>query len=101
MNPHLGPHLPAIISLCREFGVRTLHAFGSVLRPDFHPDSDIDLLVEFDESSAMNAFQKFFGFKEAMERLLDRPVDLITLKSLANPYFKKELEESSQALYAA
>jgi predicted nucleotidyltransferase len=36
-----------------------------------------------------------------MEKLLGRPVDLITLKSLSNPYFKKELEETSQALYAA
>lgn len=101
MNPHLDPHMPAIRNLCREFGVNSLQAFGSVLRQDFGPDSDIDLLVDFGESAALNAFQRFFGFKEAMEQLLGRPVDLITVKSLANPYFKKELEETSQSLYAA
>lgn len=101
MNPHLDPHLPAIRSLCHDYGVTSLQAFGSVLRPDFRPDSDIDLLVDFDESTSLNAFQRYFGFKEAMEQLLGRPVDLITLKSLSNPYFKKMLEETSQALYAA
>ena len=101
MNPHLDPYLPAIKSLCRDFGVTSLQAFGSVLRPDFRADSDIDLLVDFDESTSLNAFQRYFGFKEAMEQLLGRPVDLITLKSLSNPYFIKVLEETSQALYAA
>jgi predicted nucleotidyltransferase len=101
MNPHLDPHLPAIRSLCCDYGVNSLQVFGSVLRHDFRPDSDIDLLVDFNESTATNAFQRFFGFKEAMEQLLGRPVDLITLKSIANPYFRRELEESSQSLYAA
>lgn len=101
MNSHLDPYLPAIRTLCHDHGVISLQAFGSVLRPDFRPDSDIDLLVDFDESTSINAFQRYFGFKEAMEQLLGRPVDLITLKSLSNPYFKKVLEETSQALYAA
>lgn len=101
MNPHLDPHLPAIRSLCHDYGVISLKAFGSVLRTDFRQDSDIDLLVDFDESTSLNAFQRYFGFKEALEQLLGRPVDLITLKSLSNPYFKKELEATSQSLYAA
>jgi predicted nucleotidyltransferase len=101
MNPYLDPHLQDIRSLCHAYGVISLQAFGSVLRPDFRPESDIDLLVDFNESTPLNAFKKYFGFKEAMEKLLGRPVDLITLKFLSNPYFKKELEETSQALYAA
>lgn len=101
MNPHLDPYLPTIRSLCHDFGVISLHAFGSVLRPDFRPDSDIDLLVDFNESSSVNAFQRYFGLKEALEQLLGHPVDLITLKSLSNPHFKKELEATCQALYAA
>lgn len=94
-------HDDAIRCICANHAVRELRVFGSVLRPDFRPDSDIDLLVDFDESTSLNAFQRYFEFKEAMEQLLGRQVDLITLKSLSNPYFKKELEETSQGLYAA
>ncbi|MCH7226436.1 nucleotidyltransferase family protein [Haloferula sp. A504] len=101
MNPHIKPHLPALEVLCQQFGVSSLRAFGSVLRQDFSADSDIDLLVEFDDSDLVNEFQRFFGFKEAVEQLLDRPVDLVTSRSLVNPHFKKELEETSEALYAA
>lgn len=101
MNALLQQHLSKIDTLCREHGVRSLQAFGSVLRPDFRVGSDIDLLVDFYDSDSRGAFDRFFGFKEAMEQLLNRPVDLITRRSVANPYFKKELEKTSQPLYAA
>jgi len=101
MNRLLDPHMPAIRDLCQQYKVSSLRAFGSVLRSDFRADSDIDLVVEFDDSSTANAFQRFFDFKEALEEALGHPVDLITAKSLANPYFIQELQETGLALYAA
>jgi hypothetical protein len=52
----LEPHRPAIARLCRRHGVSELHAFGSVLRGDFGPDSDVDLLVVFQRDASTNAF---------------------------------------------
>jgi len=101
MSSFLSQHLPAIQRLCRDHHVTTLHAFGSVLRADFNPQSDIDLLVVFDRSSGHSAFVQFFEFKEQLESLLGRNVDLISYESIQNPFFKLEIEETKQAVYAA
>ncbi len=97
----LSARLDAIQALCRAHGVRSLHVFGSILRPDFDAESDIDFLVVFDRSQRRSAFRQFFGFKEAMERLLDRPIDLVTANSIRNPFFKRAVEESKHLVYAA
>ena len=97
----LEQHFPAIQRLCRDHHVKTLHAFGSVLRPDFGPDSDIDFLVVFDRTHQPSAFVRFFAFKEALEAMLGRTVDLISYDSIKNPFFKLAIEETKQAVYAA
>ena len=101
MSSILDQHLLEIQSLCLRHHVKTLHAFGSVLRADFSPESDIDLLVVFDRSNGHSAFVQFFEFKEAMESMLGRDVDLIPYESIQNPFFKLEIEETKQAVYAA
>ena len=101
MTALLEQHLPEIQRLCRDHHVKTLHAFGSVLRSDFNPESDIDLLVVFDRSNGKNAFVQFFEFKEELEAMLGRNVDLISYESIRNPFFKLEIEETKQAVYAA
>jgi hypothetical protein len=82
-------------------GVTSLHAFGSILREDFTSDSDIDLLIDFDQQASENLFRRYFDFKEAIEKLLERPVDLITSESITNPFFRQEVEATKTALYAA
>ena len=101
MSSVLEQQLPGIQRLCRDHHVKALHAFGSVLRPDFQPDSDIDFLVVFDRSKHPSAFVQFFAFKEALEAMLGRTVDLIPYDSIHNPFFKLEIEETKQVVYAA
>ena len=98
---YLDPFLPQIHGLCVEFGVLSLAAFGSVLRPDFGDSSDIDFLVEFERDGYQGAFQQLMGFKEALEGLLGRPVDLIVRRDFRNVHFRAELERTSHLLYAA
>ena len=77
--------------------------FGSAARDDFDPErSDVDFLVEFDRShpEAMS-FNTYFDFKEALERLLGRHVDLVESSAVINPYFKAEVERSKVALFEA
>lgn len=90
-----------IRSLCRRYGVVQLHAFGSTLREDFSKTSDVDLLVVFSRTEKTNAFEQYFGFKEDLEKLLGREVDLVCYNAIRNPYFKKEVESTRQQIYVA
>ncbi len=78
------PHDPARIQLdrdqiaafCRRHGIRRLSLFGSVLRDDFRPDSDVDVLVEF-EPGRVPGFA-FFALQDELTQMLGRTVDLHT-----------------------
>ena len=77
MHASLAVRREAIAALCRRYGVARLEVFGSAARgSDFDPArSDADFLVEFGEESTSLA--AFLDFKEALEALLARPVDLV------------------------
>lgn len=102
MLDQLNEHREAIADLCRRFGVARLAVFGSAMNEHFEPDrSDVDFLVEFDPPSAKGRFDAYFGLKERLEALLDRPVDLVTPGALANPYFAESVASTREELYAA
>jgi predicted nucleotidyltransferase len=99
--PFLEPHLAEIQHLCRVNGVERLDVFGSVLRDDFSTASDVDFLVVFQRDDATNAFNQYFDFKEALQQLLGREVELVCVNAIRNPHFKREVEQTKQPLYAA
>ena len=71
-----------IAEFCRAHHIRKLAFFGSVLRDDFRPDSDVDVLVEF-EPSHVPGFIRLFGIEEELSTLFEgRKVDLVTFKAL-------------------
>ena len=90
----------AIAAVCRDFGVRRLVVFGSILTDRFDESSDVDFLVEFGDH-VEDRFEAFFGLKEGLESLLGRPVDLVAPAALENPYFAASVEQNSEELYAA
>ena len=91
-----------VAELCRRFGVSSLFVFGSAVSGDFDPDhSDIDFLVEFDHFSGVSRFDAFFGLKDGLEALLRRPVDLVSVSALTNPYLAETIVRTRQELYAA
>jgi predicted nucleotidyltransferase len=79
------PHLP---ELRRRFGVRQLAVFGSVARDEAATESDVDVLVEFNEPTT---FDGYFGVKEALEAILGTRVDLAT-PAMLKPRVKQEVE---------
>ena len=102
MHPIIENHTAELADLCRRFHVRRLDLFGSATGDSFDPTrSDVDLLVEFLRGSSLNALDQYFGFKKALEALLDRPVDLVEASAVKNPYIWKSIEESRESLYAA
>jgi predicted nucleotidyltransferase len=94
-------HREELAALCRSCHVRRLDLFGSAARGDFDPEhSDIDFLVEFDRSHPdALSFDTYFGFKEALEALLGRQVDLVEAGAVRNPYLKASIEDSREPIF--
>lgn len=101
MNQLLQTKLDAIYAACKERNVEKLYSFGSINRDNFSSESDIDLLVEFGEMNIENYADNYFDFCDDLEVILSRKVDLVTTKSVKNPYFKKEVEKTRKLIYDA
>jgi len=93
--------LNSIKQLCQQYRVQRLLVFGSILTTAFRPDSDVDLVVEFETMPLEEYADNYFHFKFALEDLLGRPVDLLEVQAIRNPYFRQQLEATQQLLYAA
>ena len=101
-NSILSPHQAELVALCKKYHVRRLGVFGSALREDFDPQhSDLDLLVYIDPESSNSYFDDYFGLREGLAALLGRPIDLLAIKSLENPYFIQRIAQEREILYAA
>ena len=85
-----------IAAFCRKHHIRKLALFGSVLRDDFRPDSDVDVLVEFEPSHIPGL--AFFSMEEELSKILGRKVDLNTPKFLSR-YFRQEILNEAEALF--
>lgn len=92
-------HIPqeAVAAFCRRNGIRHLSLFGSVLREDFRPDSDIDMLVDF-EPEARVGLIGLAKMEIELSQLLNRQVELHTPKGL-NPAFRDEVLRVAQVQY--
>ena len=90
-----------VADLCRKFKVRRLDVFGSAATMEFEPKrSDLDFLVNFADRSPTGEYaDRYLGLAEALERLFQRPVDLVTEQSVRNPYFRRTLEATRQMIY--
>ena len=91
-----------LAALCRRFHVRRLDLFGSAAREDFDPvRSDLDFLVEFEPDHFSRGLAAYFGFKDALEALFGRKVDLVEAGAVRNPYLRRSIETDRKAVYAA
>lgn len=88
----------ALAEFCRQHGIRRLSLFGSILRDDFGPDSDIDVLVEFEPGTRVGL--RFFTIERALTQLLGRKVDLNTPGFLSK-YFRDEVLAEAVVQYDA
>ena len=80
----------AAVPACREFKVKRLDLFGSLARGEGTTASDVDLLVEFEEPD-VHPSKRFFGLLHHLEDALRCEVDLLTVRSLSNPYFRRRV----------
>lgn len=88
-----------IAKLCKLHKVKSLYVFGSVLKDNFTNDSDIDLIVDFENIDVKDYADNYFDFKFALQDILKRPVDLLEEKAIKNPYFRNSVNHQRQLLY--
>jgi predicted nucleotidyltransferase len=100
MHALVESHRQAIAELCRRYGVTRLDLFGSAADGEFDPQSsDLDLIVRFAEVESPGIARRFVGLAEDLERLLGRPVDLVTDQPFRNPYFAQTVAETRETIY--
>jgi predicted nucleotidyltransferase len=89
-----------IAGFARKWGLTELAVFGSVLRDDFRPDSDIDVLIELPNDHPYSAFD-LVPMRDELEKIFGRPVDLVLKGGLRNPIRRRVILDSRRVLYAA
>ncbi len=101
MHPVVETKRDEIAELCREFGIRRLDVFGSAVGQDFDVErSDVDVLVEFGTDD-VGGLRTFFAPKDGLERILCRPVDVVSARAVRNPYFRAQVLATREYLYAS
>ena len=92
-----------IAELCRRFHVNRLEVFGSAARgSDFDPArSDVDLLVTYKSGTSRPTLDEYFEFREQLEALFGRSVDLVMAGAVRNPYVRADIERSRELVYEA
>ena len=89
-----------LAELCRKWKVREFSLFGSILREDFSPLSDVDVLVSFDPAAPRSLWD-LMEMKEQLEALFGRSVDLVEKEALRNPWRKRRILSTYEVVYAA
>jgi hypothetical protein len=91
----------ALRSLCLRCHVRRLDLFGSAITDRFDPaQSDLDMLVTFEDLAPGPYADAYFALKQGLEDLFQREVDLVTVAELENPYFRREVEAHRQTVFS-
>lgn len=102
MQKILEDRISDIQKMCLTHGVKRLYVFGSVVSDHFRDDSDIDLLISFFDNLSIDDYtNNYFALQYGLRELLHREIDLITERTLSNPYFIQSIDESKTLIYEA
>lgn len=103
MNPRLNITDNQLAEFCRKWKIAEVWLFGSVLRGDFTPASDVDVMVRFDDAAPWSLFE-LAEIKLELETMTGRTVDLVerpAVESHRNPWTRHEILSTAQRVYAA
>lgn len=100
INPQFEPYMPVVLQLLQTHKVKNAYLFGSVLTDRFNDNSDVDFLVNYDDNmDPLEMGESLMELYIALEDNLKRKIDLLTERSLKNPYFIKEINETKYQIY--
>jgi predicted nucleotidyltransferase len=85
--------------LCTLYNVEKMYLFGSILNANFNKESDIDFLVKFKTIEISTYFDNYMDFKENLEKLFGREVDLVEEQTLRNPILINSINKTKELIY--
>ena len=89
-----------VAAFCKRWKISEFSLFGSVLRDDFRPDSDVDVLVSFKEDAKWSLWN-LIEMTEELEKMFGRKVDLVEKEALRNPYRRHSILNGREVFYVA
>jgi len=92
-------NIESLVSLCKQHKVKELYLFGSILTSMFSKDSDIDMLVQFDNVDILEYADNYFDFKDKLEKVFGREIDLLENQAIRNPIFRKIIDRDKKMVY--
>ncbi len=99
-QPQINIPMDKIRDFCRRWKIVEFALIGSVLRDDFRPDSDIDILLSFEENAGWSLYD-VVDMKDELKTLFGREVDLVEKEAIRNPYRRRTMLTDKEVLYAA
>ena len=97
MSPRLPMPRGKIAAFCRKYGIRKFSLFGSVLRDDFGPDSDVDVVAEFRSDARFGLFE-LVEMQDELSEIVGRKADIHEFRSL-RPWMQEEVARSMELFY--
>jgi len=92
-------HIEQIKQLCNTHNVNSLFAFGSVVSDKLVATSDIDLVVDIDDTDPLDYSDNYFDLKSQLEHIFNRKVDLLEDKAIKNPFLKQQIDSTKVLIY--
>jgi uncharacterized protein len=99
MNSQVRLDNECLAEFCRKWKIRELSLFGSALRDDFGPESDLDFLVSFEPKAGWDLWD-LVALREDLMSIVHREVDIVVKEALRNPYRRKEILAHREILHA-
>jgi predicted nucleotidyltransferase len=102
MDTEITGKIPQLIALCKKYRVATMYLFGSAATGNFTDNSDIDLLVTFQNDVSLDEYaDNYLDLMFEIEDMFGRRIDMVTENTLSNPYFIRSVEQTKKLIYAA
>ncbi len=101
-TPRIDIPMDKLVELCKRWKIVELSLFGSVLRDDFTPESDVDVMIVLADDATLDHFYDWLKIQDELSELFDhREIDLIERNRIINPFMRHSILNSRQEIYAA
>ncbi|MFN0048880.1 MAG: nucleotidyltransferase family protein [Cytophagales bacterium] len=102
IHENIQPYMPKLVELLEKHKIKSAFFFGSVLTENFHEKSDLDILVNFQEGlNPLERGELWWNLHDSLRDNVHREIDLVSEKSLKNPYFIQEVNRTKVIIYGS
>ena len=100
MQPIIESKKELLTGICVSLNIKRLHVFGSAANGKFNANSDIDFLISFSDNLSIEEYtNNYFSLQYQLREMFHREIDIVTERSLSNPYFIESINESKELIY--